>query len=188
MKYQIILLFDLILISIIFFSCEDNYKVLNDININSQEPVGIANQIRMVYTDSIKIKAIVTAPKHLDFTNLNFQYSTFPEGLKVDFYDDFGNKNQVISDYGILYNSTKIIDLKGNVVLKSHNGSKLYTNQLFWDVESKWLFTENFFTFQDSSYDFQAYRLDANKEFTKFQTGELVGKISVNDSIDKGNN
>ena len=45
-----------------------------------------------------------------------------------------------------------------------------------------------FFTFQDSSYDFQAYRLDANKEFTKFQTGELVGKISVNDSIDKGNN
>jgi len=55
---------------------------------------------------------------------------------------------------------------------------------LFWDIEREWLFTEKYFTFKDSSYDFQAYRLDANKEFTKFQTGELVGKIIVNDSID----
>ena len=181
---QLKVLLNFILIFIIFFSCEDNSKILNEINAELQEPVGIANQIKMIYTDSTKIKAILTAPKHLDYTNLSFQYSTFPEGLKVDFFDDFGNKNQAISDYGILYNSTKILDLKGNVILKSFDGSELNTNQLFWDIEREWLFTEKYFTFKDSSYDFQAYRLDANKEFTKFQTGELVGKIMVNDSID----
>ena len=89
-----------------------------------------------------------------------------------------------ISDYGILYNATKILALKGNVILKSFDGSELNTSQLFWDIEREWLFTEKYFTFKDSYYDFQAYRLDANKEFTKFQTGELVGKIMVNDSID----
>ena len=172
------------LIFIIFFSCEDNSKILNEINLELQEPVGIANQIKMIYTDSTKIKAILTAPKHLDYTNLSFKYSTFPEGLKVDFFDEFGNKNEAISDYGILYNATKILDLKGNVILKSYDGSELNTSQLFWDIEREWLFTEKYFTFKDSSYDFQAYRLDANKEFTKFQTGELVGKIMVNDSID----
>jgi len=172
------------LIFIIFFSCEDNSKILNEINLELQEPVGIANQIKMIYTDSTKIKAILTAPKHLDYTNLSFKYSTFPEGLKVDFFDEFGNKNQAISDYGILYNATKILDLKGNVILKSYDGSELNTSQLFWDIEREWLFTEKYFTFKDSSYDFQAYRLDANKEFSKFQTGELVGKIMVNDSID----
>ena len=172
------------LIFIIFFSCEDNSKILNEINLELQEPVGIANQIKMIYTDSTKIKAILTAPKHLDYTNLSFKYSTFPQGLKVDFFDEFGNKNQAISDYGILYNATKILDLKGNVILKSYDGSELNTSQLFWDIEREWLFTEKYFTFKDSSYDFQAYRLDANKEFSKFQTGELVGKIMVNDSID----
>ena len=181
---QLKVLLNFILIFIIFFSCEDNSKILNEINAELQEPIGIANQIKMIYTDSTKIKAILTAPKHLDYTNLSFQYSTFPEGLKVDFFDDFGNKNQAISDYGILYNSTKILDLKGNVILKSFDGSELNTNQLFWDIEREWLFTEKYFTFKDSSYDFQAYRLDSNKEFTKFQTGELVGKIMVNDSID----
>jgi len=184
MNKRIKVLLNLGLIYIIFFSCEDNSKILNEINIELQEPVGIANQIKMIYTDSTKIKAILTASKHLDYTNLSFQYSTFPDGLKVDFFDEFGNKNQAISDYGILYNSTKILDLKGNVILKSYDGSELNTNQLFWDIEREWLFTEKYFTFRDSSYDFQAYRLDANKEFTKFQTGELVGKIMVNDSID----
>ena len=184
MENQVRLLWNFSLIFIIFFSCEDNSKILNEINLESQEPVGIANQIKMIYTDSTKIKAILTAPKHLDYTNLTFKYSTFPEGLKVDFFDEFGNKNQAISDYGILYNTTKILDLKGNVILKSFDGSELNTSQLFWDIEREWLFTEKYFTFKDSSYDFQAYRLDANKEFTKFQTGELVGKIMVNDSID----
>ena len=41
----------------------------------------------MIYTDSTKIKAILTAPKYLDYTNLSFQYSTFPKGLKVDFFE-----------------------------------------------------------------------------------------------------
>jgi len=184
MNNQVKVLLNFSLIFIIFFSCEDNSKILNEINSEFQEPVGIANQIKMIYTDSTKIKAILTAPKHLDYTNLSFKYSTFPEGLKVDFFDEFGNKNQAISDYGILYNATKILDLKGNVILKSYDGSELNTSQLFWDIEREWLFTEKYFTFQDSSYDFQAYRLDSNKEFTKFQTGELVGKIMVNDSID----
>ena len=116
MNNQVRVLWNFILIFIIFFSCEDNSKILNEINLESQEPVGIANQIKMIYTDSTKIKAILTAPKHLDYTNLSFKYSTFPEGLKVDFFDEFGNKNQAISDYGILYNATKILDLKSQLI------------------------------------------------------------------------
>ena len=85
----------------------------------------------MVYTDSLKIQAILTAPKHVDYTNLDFRYAEFPEGLKVVFFDENGNENEVLADYGILYNDTKLIDLKGNVQLKSFKGSKLNTSQLF---------------------------------------------------------
>ena len=148
MNYHRKLLFKVILIFLISFSCEDNSKILNEINLELQEPVGIANKIKMIYTDSTEIKAILTAPKHLDYTNLSFQYSIFPKGLKVDFFDEFGNKNQAISDYGILYNSTKILDLKGNVILKSYNGSELNTNQLFWDIVVVEIF--NFFIILDA--------------------------------------
>ena len=57
-----------IVISIaLFISCYDNTKVISDIESNRQQgPIGTASNIRMVYTDSLKIQAILTAPKHLD--------------------------------------------------------------------------------------------------------------------------
>ncbi|MDC0872436.1 LPS export ABC transporter periplasmic protein LptC [Flavobacteriaceae bacterium] len=168
----------------LFISCEDNTEALKEINSDRQDPIGTALNIRMVYTDSVKVQAVLTAPKHVDYTNLDFRYAEFPEGLKVIFYDDQGNANEVLSDYGILYNDTKLIDLKGNVQLKSHEGSLLTTNQLFWDADNEWLFTEMPFKFKDKDYNFDAIRLDTNKDFTKFQTGNLIGTVAVSETKD----
>ena len=163
----------------LFFSCEDPSDVFNDINRFKSEPVGTAQNIRMVYTDSLKIQAVLTAPVHVDYTNLSFQYAEFPEGLKVVFYDENNNENTLTANYGILYTATKIIDLQGNVVLESHSGSALNTDQMYWDATAEWLFTEKPFTFKDADYDIAALRLDTNKEFTNFQTGNLTGTIAV---------
>jgi len=155
-----------------------NEQVINDSNF-SGDPLGIAYDVRMVYTDSSKIKAILTSPKHIDFTNLSLKYSEFPEGVKVVFYDNFKNENIIVADYGILYNNTSIIDLKGNVVLESHDKSILNTSQLYWDADSDWIFTEEKFTFISEDYNVNATRLDTNREFSKFQTGELYGTVTV---------
>ena len=168
----------------LFISCQDNTEALKELTEDRQDPIGTAVNIRMVYTDSIKIQAILTAPKHIDYTNLDFRYAEFPEGLKVVFFDEVGNENEVLADYGILYNDARLIDLKGNVQLKSHEGSVLKTNQLFWDAENEWLFTEHPFTFKDQDYNFEAVRLDTNKDFTKFQTGNLIGTIAVSETKD----
>jgi len=172
------------IIVVFFITCQDNSNVLSEINQDPQEPLGTAWNIRMIYTDSTKIQAILTAPRHLDYTNLSFRYAEFPDGVKVIFYDDFERENEVIADYGILYNDTRLIDLKGNVRLKSHDGSLLTTSQLFWDAELEWLFTEKPFSFEDNDYNFDALRLDTNKEFTKFQTGSLIGNITISEEKD----
>lgn len=186
MKINFIIFFEGVLIfAIAFFtSCENSSDELSEIVLDRQEAISTAWNIRMVYSDSIKIKAILSAPRHVDYTNLSFRYAEFPEGLKVIFYDDLERENQVVADYGILYDDTKLIDLKGNVRLQSHDGSVLTTTQLFWDLESEWLFTEKPFRFEDSDYNFEALRLDTNKEFTKFQTGSLIGSIKVPEEKD----
>ena len=132
-----------------------------------------------MYSDSALVKAILTAPVHLDFSHLSFKYSEFPEGLKVVFLDKDNQENQVVADYGILYNQTKIVDLQGNVELLSHDGSKLATDQMYWDSEKEWLFTQEPFTFENQDYNLAATRLDTNKEFTKFNTGKLTGTVAV---------
>ena len=81
----------------LFISCGDSSQALMEINADLQEPLGTASNIRMVYTDSIKIQAILTAPKHVDYTNLSFRYAEFPEGLKVIFFDDLERENEVVA-------------------------------------------------------------------------------------------
>ena len=167
-----------------FFSCDGGSSILNQINQFNENPVGIAYDIRMTYTDSAKVKAILTAPINLDYTHLSFKYSEFPEGLKIVFYNDNNEENTVVADYGILYNQTRIVDLQGNVVLLSNNGSRLETSQMYWDSEKEWLFTEQPFIFKSENEDIAATRLDTNKEFSKFQTGKLSGTILVEEQKD----
>jgi LPS export ABC transporter protein LptC len=168
----------------LFFSCDDGSSILKQINQFNENPVGIAYDIRMTYTDSAKVKAILTAPINLDYTHLSFKYSEFPEGLKIIFYNDNNEENTVVADYGILYNQTRIVDLQGNVVLLSNSGSRLETSQMYWDSEKEWLFTEQPFTFKSENEDMAATRLDTNKEFSKFQTGKLSGTIAVEEQQD----
>ena len=167
-----------------FFSCDDSSTLLKQINTFNENPVGIAYDINMTYTDSASIKARLEAPVHLDFSHLSFKYSEFPDGLKVIFYNDQNQENTVYADYGILYNQTKIVDLQGNVVLLSYDGSRLETDQMYWDAEKEWLFTEKPFLFQNNDYNLAANRLDTNKEFSKFQTGKLSGTIAVEEKKD----
>ena len=173
-----------ILVVSLFFSCDDGSSILKQINQFNENPVGIAYDIRMTYTDSAKVKAILTAPINLDYTHLSFMYSEFPEGLKIIFYNDDNEENTVVADYGILYNQTRIVDLQGNVVLLSNDGSRLETSQMYWDSEKEWLFTERPFDFENEDYDLEAIRLDTNKEFSKFQTGKLTGTILVEEQKD----
>tara|TARA_B100000902_G_C27298685_1_gene911555 strand:+ start:484 stop:1068 length:585 start_codon:yes stop_codon:yes gene_type:complete len=167
-----------------FFSCDDSSTLLKQINTFNENPVGIAYNINMTYTDSASIKARLEAPVHLDFSHLSFKYSEFPDGLKVIFYNEQNQENTVYADYGILYNQTKIVDLQGNVVLLSYDGSRLQTDQMYWDAEKEWLFTEEPFLFQNNDYNLAANRLDTNKEFSKFQTGKLSGTIAVEEKKD----
>ena len=169
------------LIFILLFSCEDNFQEIKKINSKSLLPVGITENLKLIYTDSAKVKAILYSSLNKDFTNKIFPYSEFPNGIKISFFDKENNETIVTSDYAIIYNKTNIVDMRGNVIINNYDGSELKTDQLFWDPEQEWLFTEEKFTFKNIDYDIVATRLDANRSFTIFNTGELDGKVLVDD-------
>ncbi len=187
LKYYSYILRRVIFFIFILSSCENNAEDLYGVDMEKPRPVGVASDVRMVYTDSMNILAILTTKKHIDYTNLTFKYSEFPDGVKVVFYDNENKHSELTSDFAVLYEETKIIDLRGNVLLRSSNGAELFSQQLYWDATDDWIFTEFPFEFNDEDYQISAMRLDANKEFTKFRTGNLTGKISIQESKDSIN-
>ena len=171
-----------IFILIFLLSCEDNFQEIQNINSKNILPIGITENLKLIYTDSAKVKAILYSDLNKDFTNQSFPYSEFPEGVKITFYDNDLNETIVTSDYAITYNKTNIVNLIGNVVINNFDGSELKTKQLYWDPEQEWLFTEEKFSFKNIDYDIVASRLDANRSFTIFNTGKLEGKVLVEDN------
>ena len=171
-----------IFIFIFLLSCEDNFQEIQNINSKNILPIGITENLKLIYTDSAKVKAILYSDLNKDFTNQSFPYSEFPEGVKITFYDNDLNETIVTSDFAITYNKTNIVNLIGNVVINNFDGSELKTKQLYWDPEQEWLFTEEKFSFKNIDYDIVASRLDANRSFTIFNTGKLDGKVLVEDN------
>jgi LPS export ABC transporter protein LptC len=159
--------------------CTDNLSALKEINRFDQSPIGITENLYLIYSDSAFVEAILEAEKNIDFTNQKFPYSEFPEGLEVTLFDRKGNQTHVYADYGIYYPKTEIIDLQGNVIISDSTGVQLNTHQLYWDAGQEWLFTEKNFTFTSEDYDINATQLDANRSFTKLVTGVLRGTVQV---------
>jgi len=148
----------MIFMAMLFFSCGADYRRVGDEAKKNIFPVGIAENFVLTYTEtknivvvdsteSSQVISILTSPVSENFENLEFPYRTFPNGLHMDFFDDLNQKSIVKADYGIIYSATNLIDLRGNVVLESHDGKKLETPQLYLDQDNEWIFTHEKFTY-----------------------------------------
>jgi len=164
-----------------FFSCKNNFKEVQNIGVLGSEPLTIAENINTKYTDSGKLKSNLISSKMLDFSNREFGFFEFPDGIDFTIYDDDNNKSNVVSDYAIIYDETDLIDLQGNVVLRTHNRDTLFAEQLFYDQKREWLFTNQPVIFKTKDQVINGVGFDSNKDFTKAQVLEITGIIFIDE-------
>ena len=75
------------LVLFFLFSCEDNFQEIQNINNKNILPVGVTENLKLIYTDSAKVKAILYSSLNKDYSNKIFPYSEFPNGIKISFFD-----------------------------------------------------------------------------------------------------
>jgi len=180
LKYKSLIMVTVFSVTIIF-SCKDNFKEIQNIGVLDNGPLSIAENINTKYTDSGKLKSILISPKMLNFSNRKFAFYEFPVGINLTLIDDDDNKSNVISDYAIIYDETDIIDLRGNVVLTTHDNDTLYAEQLFYDQKTEWLFTNSPVRFVKTERIINGNGFDSNKDFTKAHVLETTGMIFIDE-------
>lgn len=165
-----------ILIASTLFACESNYKNVKKMNLSDGAPVAEGVNINFKYTDSGRLVTNLLADKLLDYSNLNFSYKEFPEGIEVHFWNEKGEKSTVLADYAIQYDKTEIVDLRNNVKIFTADSIELNANQLYWDQKNQWVFTDQPYTikFKDGSYNDGA-QFDSNQDFTIFSSRKNQG-------------
>ena len=114
----------------------------------------------------------------LDFTNRAFPYSELPEGGTLYIYDDLNRKSTIISDYAIRYDSD-LIDLQGNVIVATYEKDTLYAEQLYFDQNKEWIFTNLPVTYKSADYITHGTGFDSDTDFTKAEVLEIRGQFAV---------
>ncbi|GAB2779760.1 LPS export ABC transporter periplasmic protein LptC [Salinimicrobium soli] len=165
-----------ILFVAMLFSCEGNLKGVREMQMPEDAPQAIGTGINLKYTDSGKVVAVLRSDKMRDFTNKEFAYREFPEGLEVEFFNEENQKNTVTADYGIVYNETGLVDLQGNVVIVTSDSTILNADQLYWDQANNWIFTDqrNTIRFKNGALN-EGEGFDSNQEFSNFRSRSNVG-------------
>ena len=71
-------------------------------------------------------------------------YREFREGIKITTYQDdsLTTVNAVLTaNYAIYYEERQLWEAKGNVEIHKHDGTEVYTQQLFWNARTKQIYS-----------------------------------------------
>ncbi|MEO0570254.1 MAG: LPS export ABC transporter periplasmic protein LptC [Bacteroidota bacterium] len=179
-------------VAFLFMGCGDRYERVGQEALKKNYPQGVATNFTLTLTEATKemttldssasrVKVILRSPLNEDYDNQRFKYREFPKGLQVDFFDEENQKTVVKADYGITYSQTNLVDLRGNVVIESHDGKKLETPQLYWDRKNKWIFTDSAFTFTnpEDGTVMEGQGMDFNRERTFFSAQKTFGIMTI---------
>jgi len=158
-------------------SCESNFKDVQKINYSEFVPSGEAIDFNLKYTDSGKIKSVLISPKMLDYSNVEFPFTEFPDGIDVTMYDNKGKRTFITSDYAITFKGTDVIDLQKNVKIRTETGQLLETDQLYFDQKNEWFYTEKKFKFTDPKGISNGEGIDFSKDFKIINSQRINGII-----------
>lgn len=162
-----------------FFSCNNNYQKVQQMGISENEPIGVAEHINLKYTDSGRVTANLLSAKMLDYSNRDFPYNEFTEGVTLYLFDRENKKNTVVSDYAISYDKTNLIDLQGNVKIITHTNDTLFAEQLYYDNKKEWIYTNLPVRFRQGNDMIYGNGFDSNKNFTNAEVLEVTGVITL---------
>lgn len=179
-------------VGVLLVSCTDTYKPVGAEAVKPSIPQGVVENFTLTYTETVErlyaedssmsqIITILTSPLTEDFNHQHFKFRTFPKGLQLEVFNDKNEKSVIRADYGIMYSQTNLVDVRGNVVITTHDGKKLETPQLFVDRTNNWVFTEADFTYTNPEEGtvMDGEGLDFNKDFSVLKAHKTYGLMTV---------
>ncbi|MBK8622661.1 MAG: LPS export ABC transporter periplasmic protein LptC [Saprospiraceae bacterium] len=178
-----------VMLGFIFFSCGDIQEIDKFLNEDANIYIERGKDIRMIYSDSAKIKMTVTAPVLERYIQPGQEKEIFDKGILVTF---MGQESQPVS---WLEANTAIRDVRtGKITTKGRvefwdNRKKLESPELIWDENRQIVYTDKIVRITDKIQGDTTYGFgfSANQNFTIFEVKKKVqGKVNVSDFM-KGN-
>jgi LPS export ABC transporter protein LptC len=141
-------------------------------------PISEAYDIDLYHSDSAIVRTHLKAKKQVEFESGDFE---FPEGIEIVFFDIEGNVTTTMSaDKGFYIRKDNIYRGEGNVNVKNlEKDQSLASEELFWDPNSKKIYTEKFVTVQEKETIFNGTGMEADENFTDYKLFKITNSRTI---------
>lgn len=145
--------------------------------------VETATDVTIRYTDSARLKAIVTAPLMERYPDADKPYLEMTKGLRAEFYDRDGQvTNWLRANYGKHHEEEKTIELRNKVQVRNKYDEQLESEELFWDQTSKTIHTDKFVKIKRKDELIYGEGFESNETFTKYKIIKPSGRVKLKET------
>ena len=128
--------------AILLFSCKSNQKSAEESldAIKTEE----SENLTIIMSENGRKSYVFTTPLLEGYTLGRDPYREFRKGITITTYQDDAQTSVnavLVANYAIYYENRKLWEAKGNVVITKHDGTRLYTQQLFWNSMTKRIYS-----------------------------------------------
>jgi LPS export ABC transporter protein LptC len=167
-----------------FFSCGNDLKEVQDFLADKNLPIGVAKNVNLIHTDSGRVKTKLITPLLYDYNNrTEHPYQEFPEGIKIITFNKIGDSITLTANYSKTYSKTGISEVTNNVIVINHKEkTQLFTEQLFWDQTTHYIYTEKAFRLITKTDTINGKGFESNEDLSKVTMKDISGSVYVNES------
>lgn len=170
-----------------FTSCKNDLDEIRALTNEEELPDVTVIDLRSEYSVNEYTQARLISPLAYRFTKNNKQYSLFPDGINLMFFDKYKKLHSSLkADYGIYYEDEDYAKAKGNVILTNLEGSVLKTEELYVDEKNGKIYSVvPVEIVQTDGLELTGSGgFESNLDFTVYRFTDVSGKIIKEDEDD----
>jgi LPS export ABC transporter protein LptC len=168
--------------SALFFSCENDIKVINTIGNKDYLPIESGINVETIYSDSGRVVMLLKAPQ-LDRYAGEKNYVEMPKGVTLLFYDSLMNvKSSLTANYAISYEKEKIMEAKNNVVVVNEKNEQLNTEHLVWDEQKGLIYSDKFVKINTGKEILMGEGMESDERFNRWKIKRPKGSITIKEN------
>lgn len=173
--------------SALLFSCKEEKRVVDE----SLDAIMTekSNNLTIIVSENGRKSYKFTTPLLEGYMLGRDPYREFRKGVKITTYQDdsLTTSNATLeSNYAIYYENRKLWEAKGDVRIIKHDGTKVFTQQLFWNSTTKRIYSNvdtKIVTADDIHY---TEGFESDEELVEFNFRHWKGKVMMKEEAMEG--
>lgn len=151
-------------------SCgDDKNERIAEIDNADKAPTMLTTDVSTYVSDSGYTRYHITAPLWIMYEEADTPYWTFPDGMYLEKFDDDMNTDATFrADSATYLSSRKIWRFDGNVNMRNTDGDRFATPQLFWDQNTRRVYSDSFMHIVRSERIIEGYGFESNEAMTEY--------------------